>query len=223
MPVPPQEEGTTRRQLLQLLRTEGDRSILELSKALGITEMGVRRHIQTLERDGFIQSSLFRQAMGRPSYRYSLTELADELFPKNYPHLTLDLLAELEEQDGGSEMVDKLFDGRRGKLEAKYRERMTDKSLGERVAELASIQNAGGYMADWELEPDGTYKLYERNCPIAQVANRYRQACRCEERLFRDLLGADVERTECFADGGQRCTYAIRPDPQRAEAARIAE
>ncbi|WP_027091284.1 helix-turn-helix transcriptional regulator [Cohnella thermotolerans] len=207
----PQEEGTTRRQLIHLLKTHGDCSIVELAKALGITEMGVRRHIHTLERDGFVQSELYRQAMGRPSYRYSLTKLADDLFPKNYPHLTLELLGELEEQSGGTEMIDRLFNGRREKLEAKYRERMERKSLEERVAELASIQNAGGYMADWEPAEDGGYTLHERNCPIAQVADRYRQACHCEQGLFRDLLDADVERTECLAEGGMRCTYAIRP------------
>ena len=206
----PYEEGTTRSQLLHLLRTRGDSSIAELSQALGMTEMGVRRHIHSLEREGFVRSAIVRQAMGRPSFRYSLTELADELFPKNYPHLTLDLLAELEELPGGEALVGKLFAGRRGKLEARYRERMANKSLEERVAELASIQNAGGYMADWEKDEDGGFKLHERNCPISQVANRYRQACHCEQELFGELLGADVVRTECLADNGLRCTYAIR-------------
>lgn len=212
----PLEERTTRSQLLHLLRTNGDSSILELSKALGITEMGVRRHIHSLEREGLVRSSVFRQAMGRPSYRYSLTEQADDLFPKNYPHLTLELLSELEEWPGGEELVGKLFSGRRGKLEARYRHRMADKSLEERVAELASIQNAGGYMADWERAEDGGYRLHERNCPIAQVANRYRQACHCEQALFAELLDADVVRTECLADNGMRCTYAIRSKTEAA-------
>lgn len=206
----PLEEGSTRSQLLHLLRTQGDCSILELSKALGMTEMGVRRHIHSLEREGLARSSAVRQAMGRPSYRYSLTEQADDLFPKKYPHLALELLAELEELPGGEEMVGQLFSGRRGKLEARYRERMAGKSLEERVSELASIQNAGGYMADWERDEDDGYRLHERNCPIAQVANRYRQACHCEQALFSELLDAEVERTECLADGGVRCTYAIR-------------
>ncbi|MBB6679306.1 helix-turn-helix transcriptional regulator [Cohnella lubricantis] len=209
----PQVEGTTRDRLLHLLRTRGDCSILELAKALDITEMGVRRHIHSLEREGFVRSAAVRQAMGRPSYRYSLTEQADDLFPKNYPHLALDLLAELEEQPGGAELVGKLFSGRRVKLEARYRERMSSKTLEERVAELASIQNAGGYMADWERDEDGGFRLHERNCPIAQVANRYRQACHCEQELFSELLGADVVRTECLADSGMRCTYAIRRKP----------
>jgi predicted ArsR family transcriptional regulator len=207
----PQPEGSTRRQLLQLLKTQGNCCIRELSKALSITEMAVRRHIHTLERDNLIQSVLVRQAMGRPLYRYSLTEQADDLFPKNYPQLMMDLLSELEEQTGGAEVIDRMFQGRRDKLEARYRERMADRPLAERVAELSSIQNTGGYMTEWETsEEDDAFKLYEYNCPVAQVANQYRQACHCEQQLFERLLGASVERTECLADGGARCTYVIR-------------
>lgn len=207
-----EEQFSTRRQLLQLLKTQGSCGVSELSKPLGITEMAVRRHIHTLERDGLIRSTLVRQAMGRPMYRYCLTPQADELFPKNYPQLTLDLLSELEEQTGGPEVIDLMFQGRRDKLEARYRQRMQDKSLEDRVSELTSIQNAGGYMMEWEpADESGAYRLHEYNCPIAQVANRYRQACSCEKQLFETLLDAHVERTECLAEGGGRCTYAIRP------------
>lgn len=208
----PQEERSTRCQLLQMLKTQGSCSTRDMAKAMGITEMAVRRHIQTMQKDGLIRSSLVRQSMGRPAYRYSLTDQADDLFPKNYPQLTLDLLNELEEQPGGSDMIDRLFAGRRKKLEMKFRDRMRNRSLQEKVAELADIQNVGGYMTEWEPDRSehGAYRLHEYNCPVAQVANRYRQACHCERQLFEHLLGADVERTECLAEGGQRCTYLIR-------------
>lgn len=210
----PIQEVSTRRQLLQLLKTQGNSCISDLSKALGITEMAVRRHIQSLERDNLVGSVLVRQAMGRPMYRYSLTEQADDLFPKNYPQLMLDLLGELQEQDGGDQLIDRMFQGRRDKLEARFKDRMQDLPLAERVSELSAIQNAGGYMTEWEADGDaeeGSFLLYEYNCPIAQVANRYRQACHCEKQLFEQLLDADVKRTECLADGGVRCSYAIRP------------
>ena len=208
----PQEERSTRSQLLQMLKTEGNCSTGDMAKAVGITEMAIRRHVQAMERDGLIRSALVRQPMGRPCYRYSLTEQADDLFPKNYSQLTLDLFEELEQESGGAGMIERMFEGRRDKLEARFRDRMADRTLEERVAELSEIQNDSGYMARWaadEREPD-VYQLHEYNCPVAQVANKYRQACHCELQLFERLLGAEVERTECLADGGQRCTYAIR-------------
>jgi predicted ArsR family transcriptional regulator len=170
--------------------------------------MAVRRHLNTLERDGLLETKLVRQAMGRPTHLYLLTKQADDLFPKNYHHLTLDLLEELLE-DEGEEKVDSLFKKREDKLVARYQSRMQAKSLGERVSELAKIQNENGYMAKWKQHGDGEFELSEHNCPITQVANRYQQACHCELSLFQRLLGANVERTECLAKGGTKCKYVI--------------
>ncbi len=206
------EEGSTRSRLLHLLRTRSSCSVSELSGALSLTEMAVRRHLHAMEKNGQVAVTVVRQGMGRPLYRYSLTAHADEWFPKNYAQLTLDLLAELEEEDEGAEVIDRMFQGRRDKLAERYEERMRHKPLEERVRELALIQNGGGYMASWErTEEEDAYALHEYNCPIAHVAGQFRQACHCEQQLFVRLLDADVERTECLADGGTRCTYAIRP------------
>ncbi len=204
-----EQESSTRKMLLTMMKTRGPLSVGEMARELGITEMAIRRHLNTLERDGLIEAKLVRQAMGRPSHIYSLTGLAEDLFPKNYHHLTLDLLSELEAEEGG-EVVGRLFERRKEKLFAKYRERMTGKSLHDRVAELADIQNANGYMVQWEQNDQGEYTLLEYNCPIAQVANRYNEACHCELALFGKLLEADVERTECLTKGGSKCTYRIR-------------
>lgn len=181
-----------------------------LSGFLGITEMAVRRHLNSLEGDGYIQTSLQRQAMGRPIHLFTLTQLADEFFPKNYHGLTLDLLSEIEEED--DELVDRLFERRKQKLEEKYMRRMNGCTLKEKVEQLAQIQNEAGYMVQVEQKNEDEFELNEFNCPISQVANQYEQACVCELQLFKDLLGSNVERTECLAKGGQKCTYKIYSD-----------
>ncbi|MEK0312843.1 helix-turn-helix transcriptional regulator [Cohnella sp. 56] len=213
--LPQDDTMTTRQQLLQTLRTSGGSSISELSQALSLTEMGVRRHVQILEREGLIAATIVKQAMGRPVARYRLTERADDLFPKKYPQLTLDLLEELDGDPAGEEIIGRMFAGRRDKLIARHGASMTGETLEARVVELAAIQQAAGYMSHWEHSgPGEQYTLYEFNCPIAQVAGKYREACRCEHQLFEALLNAEVKRTECIADGGGRCTYAIRRVPQ---------
>lgn len=209
--LPQEERMTTRQQLLQTLRTRGSGSIAELSQALSITEMGIRRHIQTLEREGLVAATVAKQAMGRPMSIYRLTSRADDLFPKKYPQLALDLLGELDGDPEGEAIIGRMFAGRRDKLIARHKAAMAGATLEERVAELAAIQQAGGYMSHWEKVGKGEqYTLYEFNCPIAQVAGKYREACSCEHELFEALLGAEVKRTECIADGGAKCTYAIR-------------
>ncbi|UUZ80062.1 transcriptional regulator [Paenibacillus sp. P26] len=204
-----EQEASTRKVIMTMLKTQGPLTVNDMSKQLGITEMAIRRHLNTLERDGLLETKLVRQAMGRPTHTYSLTVAADELFPKKYQHLTLDLLEELAEM-AGEEKIDQLFDRRKKRLIEKYEERMEGKPLPERVRALAEIQNANGYMVDWGEQTDGVYVLHEHNCPIAQVALRYNHACSCELSMFQELLGAEVERTDCLAKGGSRCTYIIR-------------
>jgi predicted ArsR family transcriptional regulator len=204
-----ENDTSTRKVLLTLMKTKGSLSVNEMAKELGITEMAIRRHLNTLERDGLIEAKLIRQAIGRPMHLYSLTLLADDLFPKNYHQLTLELLDELNAEGNGNP-IGQLFEGRKQKLLQKYKDRMKDKDLAARVAELTEIQNSNGYMAKWESAEAGHYVFTEYNCPIAQVAKQYNEACHCELSLFQNLLGADVERTECLTKGGTKCTYLIK-------------
>ncbi|WP_314002093.1 ArsR family transcriptional regulator [uncultured Paenibacillus sp.] len=209
-------DGSTRQAVLKLLKTKGPGTVGELSRTLGLTEMAVRRHLNALERDEYVTPRVIRQGMGRPAYIYELTEYAEHFFPKNYHVLALDLLEELEQSEEADDLVTRLFEGRKRKLLERYVSRMEGKPLAERVEELAAIQNAGGYMVEVEnhdgaprKDGQAVYVLHEYNCPIAQVAGRYQQACSCELALFEDLLDAAVERTECLAKGGGKCSYRI--------------
>ncbi|MFC5649219.1 helix-turn-helix transcriptional regulator [Paenibacillus solisilvae] len=206
--LPVKQEGSTRHTVLTLLKTQGQLNAAELAKQLQLTEMAVRRHLSTLERDGLITPIVIRQAIGRPTHRFQLTEQAEHLFPKNYHVLALDLLEELEDDPETAALVERLFEGRKRKLIERYAYRMEGKSLREKITELAVIQNDGGYMVQLHDENDA-FVLNEYNCPIAQVAKRYQHACQCELTLFEHLLGTGVERTECLAKGGEKCSYRI--------------
>ena len=72
-------------------------TILELAHELEITEMAVRRHIQTLERDKLIHSDVKKQTLGRPSKVYQLAEQGEDLFPKKYKEFSIELLQGLIE------------------------------------------------------------------------------------------------------------------------------
>ncbi|WP_213410761.1 helix-turn-helix transcriptional regulator [Xylanibacillus composti] len=204
-----QPDVSTKQTILHILKTQGAHSVGELAVQLGVTEMAVRRHIQSLEKDGFLQSAAVKLPKGRPLHRYMLAPEADKLFPKNYNVLALDLLEELEQED--SAMVERLFERRKARLAERYTERMKGKTLSEKVTLLAQIQDESGYMVRVHPDEEGGYTLVEHNCPISHVAYRYQQACRCELQLFRQLLDSEVERTECLAKGGQKCSYQIRP------------
>ncbi|MFC6651902.1 helix-turn-helix transcriptional regulator [Paenibacillus rhizoplanae] len=209
-----QESGSTRRMIMTLLKKRGPLTIGALAEELGITEMGVRRHVLQLEQESLVRTKVVRQAMGRPMHVYSLTERAEDHFPKSYHNLALELLRELD-HGSGVDAVNMLFEGRKRRMLAQYSKVTESRELEERVAELSTIQNAGGYMAEWSKEEDGSYTLREYNCPIRQVAAEYRKACECEQHLFEELLEAKVTRSECMAEGGQCCRYAITPNPKQ--------
>ncbi|WP_188069733.1 helix-turn-helix transcriptional regulator [Brevibacillus brevis] len=203
-------EGTsTRDQILHMLKVKGSLPVSDMAVELGITEMAVRRHLNTLERDNLIKSTLVRQAMGRPTNVYSLSQEADELFPRNYSHLTLDFLLDIKEIDGLSK-IEMLFRRRENRLEETYRSYMQG-DLENRVAKLAELQNDKGYMVEWEKDENGDgYRIQEFNCPISQVAREFNQACSCELSLFRRVLNANVEQTTCMAKGGDKCVFHIK-------------
>ena len=201
-------ELSTREQILYMLKIRSPLSVKDMAAELNITEMAVRRHLNTLERDSFVETSMIRQAMGRPTAVYRLTQLADAYFPKTYHNLALDLLGELE-QENGEALVNLLFERRKNRLQHKYEAGMTQHSFDDKVRRLTEMQNDNGYMAECEVSEEGDYILKEYNCPIGLVANQYKQACRCELDLFKSLLSTEVSRTECLAEGGSKCVYHI--------------
>lgn len=203
------DENSTRNVLLTMLKTGGSLTVGDMAARLGITAMAVRRHLHALQRDGIVSARAVRQSVGRPMYRYALTEQSDTLFPRNYHQLALDLLEQLDE-GRESEAVGRFFQKRKQKLIGKYSDAVSGDSLSDKVERLAAIQNAGGYMADWESGSGGHYVINEYNCPIAHVASKYTQACDSELELFEELLDAHVERVECLAKQGVVCKYIIR-------------
>lgn len=209
MTLQPKEELSTRETILHLLKTNDELSAKDLTEQLNITSMAVRRHIDSLERDGYIESRIVRRPMGRPTATYSLTERANALFPTKYHSITLDLLDELV-QESGESVVERLFERRKETLYKKYTRLMEDKDFEEKISILANIQSDNGYMVELKKTSDDEYVFIEHNCPIAKIAHQYNHACQCELRLFESLLNADISRPECLAKGSKKCVYKIR-------------
>lgn len=202
------QTGSTRDAILYRLRSQGRMQISTLAQELQLTEMAIRRHMHELAKQNYVNVLSMKQAMGRPIHLYELTDKAEQLFPRNYQTLTVDLLSELEDDPQAAPYIDMMFQGRKRKLMTRYKHRMTDKQLVDKVEELVAIQNAGGYMAEVRQD-EHYYYVEEYNCPIKGVADRYHQACQCELELFQELLGTHVEQTECLAKGGDKCNYRI--------------
>ena len=206
----PQEETSTRREIINLLRVVGPMTVGELGERLHITHVAVRRHLTSLERDGLVTSVQQRLPMGRPTRVYSLTEAADSLFPKKYGALSLELLDFLNETDPA--LMETFFAHRGKAMVQRFAGEVVGETLAERVERLTAVQQANGYLAEFEPGDGSVMFLKEYNCPVSQVSRRYPHACAHELEFFKAVLGTDdVERVECIARGGQCCRYRIRP------------
>lgn len=204
---------STRQDILEILKRRGGQTVEQLSAVLGITPMGVRQHLAVLEKDNLVTTSAVRRGMGRPSYLYSLTEQAQDLFPKNYKTFATGLLQDIASKEG-PELVNELFRRRAERLEKAYQQRMEGKDLEGRVAELVKILDANGSMASSEKLDDNTFLLKEHNCAIYAIAKDYPQACHEEIELFGRVLGAAISLQECQSDGASFCRYIINRNPQ---------
>ncbi|MBG9792711.1 transcriptional regulator [Paenibacillus dendritiformis] len=198
----------TRRDILTMLKQQGPIGIQPLADQLNLTCIAVRRHLYDLQKGGYVRIQLTRPSIGRPAYLYSLSEKASALFVTKYDSLALELIEEMRAMAGDT-FVERLFERRKRKLMQQYASKLEGQKLEQRVQSLADIQEQEGYMARWGHGSDESFWLEEAHCPIAQVAAKHSPPCQCELALFADLLQADVERTECMADGGRKCMFRI--------------
>jgi predicted ArsR family transcriptional regulator len=207
--------GTSRlrRDLLMRLRHDGPSSPEALASALGVSRTGVLQQLHALEAAGLVTRQSVRHGVGRPRHVYDVTDAAQDLFPMNYDGLARGLLQAIS-AIGGDALVTEVIEERRRLALARHRERLADRlpadaPLHERTRELAVIQDEQGYLAEAVVGPDGIIRLVERNCAIHKVMAEHADVCRAELDLFRDLLGADVERETHIAAGDRCCTYRV--------------
>ena len=199
----------TRRKIVMALKQHGGLTAAELAEMLGITSMGVRRHLTTLERDKLVVYEMVQRGKGRPSYVYRLSPQAENLFPKNYAALTNELLNYLSDSSG-PETIITLFDRRAQRRIRNAQIQLADKPLPERVAGLARLLTSEGYLAEWDQEDDNTFWLREHNCAVHDVAAEFSAACNSELTFLQTVLpDAEVTREHHMMRGELMCAYRI--------------
>lgn len=201
------EMSETRMRILQLLKMRCGMTVSQLTDALHISAMGVRQHLAILEDEGLVQYQIEKQERGRPHHIYMLTDEANSLFPTTYANFAVGLMQEVAKFNGPG-FINKVFRSRMKSQLETYQQRLSGKTLSERIKELASIRDEEGYMARFD-EDGSDYILIEHNCPIAAIAREYPHVCEIELALFRQSVGTKVYREEHLMQGHHRCCYRI--------------
>ena len=202
--------GDTKRDLLLILKQEGQADLRTLSERLHISKMAVHKHLQELEKRGLIERASIRGATGRPRLSLKLAPSATSLFPKAYAGITCAALAFIEEKLGRKAVEDALR-RRQADTFSSYKERVKGETLAERVHQLTGIRDREGYMAEDHQAGPAKFEILEHNCPILAVAENYWEACAIENELFRKLLDANVETTHRVVAGENVCRFLVTP------------
>lgn len=202
-----------KRRVVDHLKHSGPVAAGPIARALGLTVVAVRQHLQSLEALGLVEPRQQAPAgRGRPSIHWSLTQAAATLFPDRHADLTVGLI-EAARQAFGPEGLDRLIELRARDQVEEYRQWLPqDLPLAERVQRLADQRTAEGYMAEVAADESDGLVLIEHHCPICEAARRCVGLCAAELQVFRESLGEDVEveRTRHLLSGSDRCAYRIR-------------
>jgi predicted ArsR family transcriptional regulator len=204
------------------LKTRGPAETLALATALGISRQAALQHLERLVADGLVGHADERRGVGRPRRIWSLTDNAQARFPDTHAQLTLEMLDAIRAEFGEAG-VERLIVRREQATARAYAGALAPaQGLAARVARLAEIRTAEGYMAEWSSDPGGGFLLVENHCPICAAAAACQGFCRAELAVFREVLGpgVSVERAEHILTGARRCAYRITElvTPQEAAA-----
>ena len=196
---------------MRLLKESGRSTVDDLSRALGLTPVTVRHHLDILRGEGLVAAPLVRRrkAPGRPQHVYTLTEDAGKHFPKSYDHLASMMLTELrsllspEDLEGMMERI--------GLRIAGQAELPPDADTQTKLVSIVAYLNERGYLASWEEEEDA-YLLHVANCPFEQVSILHSEVCVVDMTMLTCLLGRAPERVTWASQTDRQCTYIIRRD-----------
>ncbi len=202
----------TRRHILEILREHGQSTIDELAEALDLTSVTVRHHLDILRGEGLVEVPEVkrRTTPGRPQYVYTLTEAADDFFPKNYGAFTNLMISEIRDRYEPAEL-DHILRGMANRMAADAPKLVNGETLEQRLTRVVNFLNERGYLAKWEKSGEGYY-LHTSNCPYHNISQNHSQVCVMDMTLVSDLLGTVPERVSWLAAGENTCSYHI-PTP----------
>jgi predicted ArsR family transcriptional regulator len=200
---------TTRGKIVSELRRRGSASATDLARSFGLSANAVRQQLMVLERDGLVAETPVRRGPTKPTYEFSLTPDADQLFPQGYDKMLTAVLRELRSQFGTAG-VERVFDGLSRRTIERARLTVTATEPEARVAQLTEMLRKSGVVAEYSLI-DGGFALHEHNCPYSSAAKEHPEVCQVIHQVIDETIGGEHTQTESLAHGGKECRFELHP------------
>jgi predicted ArsR family transcriptional regulator len=205
--------ASSRGRIVARLR-RGPAAIDELAELLGMTPNGIRSHLATLERDGWIRPEGERRpgGPGKPAVLYGLSPETESLLSSAYRPLLLAILAVLVEHERPARL-DTLMREAGDRLGGELRSAgLGGGTMAEQAVRLVALL---GGVADAETRR-GRVTIRGAGCPVGDAVAVTPAACQAVAALLAGALGVPV-RDSCDRAGRPSCRFELAavPKPKR--------
>lgn len=222
--------------ILDCLRSRGPMSVAELSKHFAVTPTAVRQRLNRLLAEGVISRQPSREGRGRPHYTYVITNKGRQSLGSNYADLAVSLWRAIRAIDV-PEIRHQVLQWAAEEMARMHRPLVKGQDLAERMADVARILSQkrvpfcverdlegtsrralptdapGATARDRQSESPGGFLpiLVGQACPYPDLSEMDAEICEFERLWLSQLLGADVELTQCRRRGGHQCHFVPLP------------
>lgn len=201
---------------MRLLLESGSITAAEISRELGISAAGIRRHLDALIDDGDAEAqpaaAWQHVGRGRPAKRYRLTSAGRGKLEHAYDDLASAAIRQLREI-GGEDAV-RAFARRRvdAILAGVSTATSEDDGVVEETAErVADALTRAGY-ATTTTRVGGSVQgiqICQHHCPVSHVAEEFPELCEAEQQAISEVLGTHVQLLASIVNGDCACTTHV--------------
>ena len=196
-------------EIINLIKSSQGMSVGELSEAMGMSYMGVKKHCIAMQKLGYLDTWRRPKDVGRPEKLYRITQKLDPLFPRIEDDVTLSLLDAAAQLDrNAAEKL--LFAFFRNQTE-KIAKVVTGNSVQERAERLADVRLKMGYFSKCTYSEEEGLRIEEFHNPLRSLFEKYSTMERIEAQMFERLLCARVVRSEDSSSGLNRYRFDLSP------------
>ncbi len=192
--------------LLDLIRIAGPLSVTELADAMEVTATAVRQRLTRLMGQSMIEREAIRAGRGRPKHRYSLTDKGLRQTGSNFTDLALALWREIRaagDENLGRDVLRRISRA----LASGYAAQIQGSTPAERLQSLAELLNQRRLPVTIGSTRDNQSTLTAHACPYPNLAEEDQSICQTEKMMFSELIGSELELTQCRLNGGGDCRF----------------
>ncbi|NUQ63908.1 MAG: helix-turn-helix transcriptional regulator [Pirellulales bacterium] len=192
-------------ELLDMLRSQGPMGVTDMAGVIEVTPTAVRQRLGRLMAQGLVEREAIRAGRGRPKHRYQLTQKGVRLTGSNFTDLALALWREIgaiENMEVRKSLLRRVVRA----LASGYAQEMEGKTTTERMHSLSRILEQR--RVPFSVDSNGERPVLTAHaCPYPELAENDRGICVLEKILFSELLGEDVQLSQCRLDGAESCQF----------------